>query len=247
MVSIITPCYNAESFIKDTIISVLNQTYQDWEMLIVDDCSTDNSADIIKEFQKIEKRIRYFRTPAPSGSPAAPRNIGVANAKGDYIAFLDSDDLWLPDKLEKQVKFMDTNNHVVSYSFYEKMDWQGNRAGRIVRGFSKTTYHTLLKFTSMAFLTMMFRREVIGSTRFKNVPQEDYNFYMDVLKKGYTAYNLGEVTAVYRESNNSRSANKMDMFKGHWYVLRQLQGVNTPAALFYMLTYAFHGLSKYLK
>lgn len=148
-ISIITPCFNGAQTISETIESVLNQRYQDWEMIIVDDASTDASAAIIRSYTAKDARIRYLRTDAPSGSPALPRNIGIDNARGRFIAFLDADDVWLPEKLEKQVAFMTARNCPLSYSYYEKMDWQGNRNERIVRTRDLTTYGSILKSNSI--------------------------------------------------------------------------------------------------
>ena len=106
LVSIITPCYNAEKYLSQTVESVLSQTWQDWELLIIDDCSSDNSMNIIRDYSRRDARVRYFKTEEPSGSPTLPRNIGIENARGRYIAFLDSDDLWLPTKLEEQVNYL---------------------------------------------------------------------------------------------------------------------------------------------
>lgn len=110
LVSIVTPCYNAERYIADTIASVQAQTYTKWEMMVVDDCSTDNSAEVIKRLAREDSRIKYFKTDKPSGSPTKPRNIALDKARGEYIAFLDADDLWLPQKLEEQLAFM-TSQH----------------------------------------------------------------------------------------------------------------------------------------
>lgn len=115
MISIITPCYNAGKFLPETIDSVLNQTFRDWELLIIDDCSSDNSRQIVEEYALKDSRIRYFRTDTPSGSPSYPRNIGIENSNGEYIAFLDADDIWLPDKLDDQIKFMYSNNYEFVY------------------------------------------------------------------------------------------------------------------------------------
>lgn len=247
MVSIITPCYNAVRYLSQTIESVIYQTFLDWEMLIVDDCSSDNSRKIIESYASKDARIKYFRTDRPSGSPSLPRNIGIENAKGKHIAFLDADDLWLPDKLERQVKFMERNKYDLTYSFYEKMDWQGNRNKRIIETRDVTTYNKLLKSNSIPCLTSMIRKDVIGKTRFKQIPQEDFCFWLDILKKGVTAYNMKEVTALYREAKNSRSANKLDMFKGYWNVIRNHQNISFIPACFDMITYTALGLAKYLK
>lgn len=247
LVSVITPCFNASSTISQTIDSVLKQTYGNWEMLIIDDCSTDESADIIKKYCKEDARIKYFKTENSTGSPSIPRNIGIDNAKGQYIAFLDADDLWLPEKLEKQVKFMESNEYNLSYSFYEKMDWQGNRENRIIKTRDVTTYNKLLKSNSIPCLTAMIRKDVIGETRFKQIPQEDFCFWLDILKKGVTAYNMKEDIALYREANNSRSANKFDMFKGYWNVIRNHHNISFIPACMSMITYTALGLAKYLK
>lgn len=246
-VSIVTPCYNAESYLSQTIESVINQTISEWEMLIVDDCSNDDSRKIVEFYSAVDSRIKYYRTKAPSGSPSLPRNIGIENATGEFLAFLDADDLWLPDKLEKQIKFMEVNNYDLSYSFYEKMDWQGNRNNRIIKTRYKTTYNKLLQSNSIPCLTSMIRKNVIGDTRFKQIPQEDFCFWLDILKKGIVAYNIKEITALYREAQNSRSANKLDMFKGYWNVIRNHQHISLIPACFDMISYTILGLAKYLK
>lgn len=247
MISIITPCHDAESYLSHTIGSVLHQSFQNWELLIVDDCSTDNSAKIIKEYAEKDSRIRYFRTDKPSGSPSLPRNIGIENAKGKYIAFLDSDDVWLPDKLEKQIKFIEANNYDLVYSFYEKMNWEGERDNRVIQTRKISTYKSLLKSNSIPCLTSLVSRRAIGDTRFKQIPQEDFCFWLDILKKGYTAHNICEVTALYREAKNSRSANKLDMFKGYWNVIRNHQHIGLMPACLCMVTYTILGFAKYLK
>ena len=175
-VSVITPCYNAGVTIINTIESVIAQTYTDWEMLIVDDSSSDNSADVIKEYASKDSRIKYLRTEKPSGSPALPRNIGIENAVGKYIAFFDADDVWLPDKLQWQVDFLEKNGYDLVYSFYEKMNWDGVRNNRVVRTRKKSIYKSLLKSNSIPCLTSIVKREAIGETRFKQISQEDFCF-----------------------------------------------------------------------
>lgn len=247
LVSVITPCYNASSTISHTIDSVLKQTYDNWEMLIIDDCSTDESADIIKKYCKEDARIKYFRTENSTGSPSIPRNIGIDNAKGQYVAFLDADDLWLPEKLDMQIKFITVNNYDIVYSFYEKVDYKGERNGRIIRTRKKTTYDNILNTNSIPCLTSMLRRDIIGETQFRQIPQEDFCFWLDILKKGYQAHNQCDVTALYRETASSRSANKLDMFKGYWNVIHNHHDIPFLSSCFHMLVYAFNGLAKYLK
>ena len=247
LVSIITPCYNAAEFISQTIDSVLNQSFSNFEMLIIDDSSTDNSSSIIHKYSLKDSRIKYLKTQNPSGSPSLPRNIGIENAKGKYIAFLDADDIWLADKLQKEVEFLEQNKYDLVYSYYEKIDFNGTRNNRIIKTREQTTYQDLLKSNSIPCLTSIIRREAIGKTRFKQIPQEDFCFWLDILKKGYTAHNLCEVTALYREAKTSRSANKLDMFKGYWNVIRNHQHIGFIPSCYYMITYTILGFAKYLK
>lgn len=246
-VSIITPCFNAATTIGKTIDSVLTQTFRNWEMLIIDDCSTDNSAKIIREYTEEDTRIRYYKTEISSGSPSLPRNIGLESAKGKYIAFLDADDVWLPDKLEKELEFVEKNGCHIVYSYYEKMNFEGKRDNRLVTTREESTYLSLLKSNSIPCLTSVVTKEAIGSTRFKQIPQEDFCFWLDILKKGYKAHNICQVTALYREAKTSRSANKLDMFKGYWNVIRNHQHIALVLAWYYMVTYTIHGVIKYLK
>lgn len=247
LVSIITPTYNGEVFIKDTIESIISQTYCNWELIIVDDCSTDNTPDIVKGYTKKDPRIKYFRTPKPSGSPSVPRNIGIEKAEGSYIAFLDSDDIWLPDKLETELAFAQSNGYHIVYSYYEKIDEHGHRNNRVIKTRKDTRYGNLLKTNSIPCLTSLISREAVGSTRFKEISQEDFCFWLDILKKGFVAYNLCQVTALYRQAKNSRSANKFDMFKGYWNVIRKQQNISLFPAFYYMVMYTIYGVSKYLK
>lgn len=247
LVSIITPCYNADSYIAYTIESVLNQTYTNWEMLIIDDCSSDHSYDIIKSYLNRDNRIRYIKTTMPSGSPSTPRNIGIDNAIGELIAFLDADDIWLPKKLEWQIKFMTEQNCKFVYSNYEKMDWNGNRNNRAIYAQSKSTYNSLFKTNSIPCLTVILHKDLIGETRFKDIPQEDYCMWLDILKKNYIAYNIHQVTALYREARKSRSTNKISMFRGYWNVIRNHQHISFISSCIYMISYTIYGIIKYLK
>ena len=246
LVSIIVPTYNACEYIQQTISSVLFQTYHNWELLIIDDCSSDNTISIVKEFAESDPRIRYFSTNQNTGSPSQPRNIGIEQAKGDYIAFLDSDDIWLPNKLEEQLAFMQEYGYDFVYSNYEKMSWDGKREQRIVKVKGSASYKDILKTNEIPCLTVLLRRELLNDVRFKSVPDEDCVCWLDILKKGYRAYNTGKVHAVYREAKQSRSSNKFKMFKERWYILREIEKVGFVPAVYYLTIYAFRGLAKYL-
>lgn len=247
LVSIITACYNSSFSISKTIESVLSQTYSNWEMLIVDDCSTDNSLLIIQSYCKKDSRIRYLKTDKPSGSPALPRNIGIEHAIGEYIAFLDSDDIWLPNKLQEQYDFLEQNNYSFIYSNYEKISWDGKRAGRIIKLRNSSSYWDILESCSIPCLTVLLKRELVGHIRFKPMPKEDYGFWLEILRKGCIAYNTDKVHALYRESSNSRSSNKLAMFKNQWKILRNIEKVKKIPALYFMTLYTFRGFVKYLR
>lgn len=247
LVSVVTPCYNAEATIANTIESVLTQSYPNWEMLIIDDASSDRSAEIIHSFVLKDSRIRYFRTDRPSGSPSLPRNIGIDNSKGKYIAFLDADDIWIYNKLEKQIQFIENNNYSFVYSDYEKMNYLGIRNNRMIKMPPYSTFWDVIETCTIPCLTVLMTRDIIGNTRFKQIPKEDFAFWLDILKKGVNAYNVGEVLAIYREQQQSRSSNKLKMIRNQWTVLRKIEGVKPVVASYFMLQYLFHGFFKFIK
>ena len=248
IVSIITPCYNSKSTIQETIQSVLAQTYPHWEMLIIDDCSTDGSDVIIQQYCKQDARIKYFKTEKPSGSPALPRNIGLDHARGDYICFLDSDDCWFPEKLEEQMKFITQHGYDFVYSNYEKMSFEGERNNRIIRTKHFSNYRDNLKTCEIPCLMALLKREIIGGTRFiTNESKEDYIFWLAILKKGITAYNTNLVHGLYRESYKSRSSNKINMAKAQWHILRHIEKINLISSACFLTTYLWYGVKKFIK
>lgn len=247
MISIITPCYNAGKFLPETINSVLNQSFKDWELLIIDDCSSDNSRQIVEEYALKDSRIRYFRTDTPSGSPSYPRNIGIENSNGEYIAFLDADDIWLPDKLDDQIKFMYSNNYEFVYSNYEKIDENGKRSNRFIIMPPRSTFWDVVETCTIPCLTAIMAKEIIGDTRFLNIPKEDFAFWLEILKKNVTAYNTQKIHALYREHRKSRSANKWSMIRNQWFVLRKVEGIKPFLASYFMMKYLVHGIIKFAK
>ncbi|CAK7047006.1 MAG: Putative teichuronic acid biosynthesis glycosyltransferase TuaG [Parabacteroides distasonis] len=246
-VSILTPCHNASATIRQTIESVLAQTYPHWELLAVDDCSTDDTAGIIKSYADKDSRIRYLKTEKPSGGPSTPRNIGLEHATGQYIALLDSDDMWLSRKLEEQLAFMKRNGCGLVYSNYEKMAWDGTRQNRVVKVRDVSSYWDTLESSEIPCLTVLFKRELAEGIRFKPVTKEDFVFWIEILRRGHKAHNTGHVHALYREVPHSRSANKFAMFRDQWHVLRRVEGVKKVPALYFMAVYVIKGLRKHLK
>jgi len=247
LISIITPCYNAANTIRDTIESVLAQTYNNWEMLIIDDCSTDNSSSIIQSYSIQDSRIKYFKTKEPSGSPSAPRNIGIDNAAGDYIAFLDADDIWFPNKLEDQLTYLISHKCKFVYSNYEKINSAGERNNRIILMRKTTNFWDILESCTIPCLTVLLCRECVNGLRFPDTPKEDYVFWISILRRGIIAYNTGQIHALYREQKNSRSSNKIRMIIYQWIILRQIEGVKVIPALYFMLTYIIQAIYKYIK
>lgn len=241
-VSIITPAYNAERFIRETIDSVLKQTYSDWEMLIVDDCSTDQTVSIVKEYEQLDDRIRLIQLEKNSGSAVA-RNTAMDNATGKYLAFLDSDDVWLPEKLEKQLQFMQDKDVAFSYTKYVRMLENGTRTRSISKAPATVTYDQLMKRCVIGCLTVMLDREKIGELRMVNIrTRQDYAFWLTILRKGYLAYGLPEVLAEYRLVKDSISSNKIEAAKRNWYVFRQIEKQSLLKSLWYFSNYAVRSI-----
>lgn len=246
-VSIITPCYNAALYLAQAINSVLAQTYREWELLIVDDCSTDGSYELIQKFASWDTRIKYFRTDFPSGSPTLPRNIGVKHAKGRFIAFLDSDDIWLPDKLKQQIPLFEQNNVAIVYANYEKITDDGIRSGRLIKAPIKTDYKNMLYENVIGCLTAVYDVKKVGKIYFPNVRHEDFIVWLDILKKGFIAVNTNTVLALYREQKNSLSANKFKAFSWTWNIYRNVEHLNVIKSCYCFCHYAIRAGLKYLK
>ena len=245
MVSIVTPCYNASFFINESLQSVIAQTYQDWELLVIDDCSTDNSVSIIKQYVEQDSRIRYFKTDKPSGSPTLPRNIGIENARGRYIAFLDSDDAWLPDKLERQMAMFDKyEDMVICFSNYEKMAENGERNGRIIKAPEMVNYRQLLKGNVIGNLTGVYDTQKVGKVYCQNIHHEDYVLWLSILKQGYIARNTSTVEALYRVRKRSVSADKRSVISWQWHIYRDIEKLNVVQSLYYFLHYAYKAFWK---
>lgn len=243
LVSIITPLYNSEKYIAETIESVLAQTYSNWEMIIVDDCSKDNSTKIVEEYQKKDRRIKLYRNEINKGV-SYTRNRAIDLSQGKYIAFLDSDDLWKKEKLEKQIKFMEEKNVVLSYTAYEKINEDGSKRGE-VRVPDKLDYEELLKNCLIGFLTAIYRKEELKDFKFINSKAEDYIFWLSILKKIEYAYGINEILASYRVLNNSRSSNKIDIVKFHWKIYRKIEKLSLLRSIYYYFIYIKRGLKRY--
>ena len=248
LISIITPCCNAARHLVQTIESVRAQSWQEWEMLIVDDCSSDGSPDIIREYSAKDSRIKYIKTNQRSGSPAVPRNLGIENAHGRYIAFLDSDDMWLPNKLEVQMRvFFKNEDAAVVFSFYEKVQENGIRSGRVVTSPSRITYNDLLYGNVIGCLTGVYDTEKVGKVYMRQIGHEDYPMWLEILKRGFVGVNTCDVQALYRVRKGSVSADKLKAARWQWNIYRNVEHLGLFKAIRCFIAYAFKGLIKSMK
>lgn len=242
------PSHNDERYIHTAIQSVLAQTYKDWELIVVDDSSNDHTLEIIDGYCRKDPRIRTYATERPSGSPTLPRNIGIKNAKGRYIAFLDSDDKWLPTKLEHQVHlFQEVDDAVIVFSNYKKMDDAGQPHKRNVMAPMSTDYRRLLKGNVMGCLTIMYDTAKVGKSEFPHCGHEDYSLWLTILKSGGKAYNTNSIEAFYRIKSSSVSSNKFRAMGWQWYIYTKIEKLGYPMSVYYFVNYAVRAVIKRLK
>lgn len=247
LVSIITPCYNSSSFISQTINSVLSQTYTNWEMLIIDDCSTDNSAEIIKKYSEKDPRIKYLKTDIASGSPTKPRNMGILNAKGRFIAFLDSDDIWLSNKLELQLPLFIESNVAIVYSYYEKMSEDGKCSGRVIKSRKFHTYRSLLCGNEIGCLTAIIDVNKASKCYFQNIGHEDYALWLSILRTNFIAKGVQCVLGYYRVRKSSVSSNKIKAISWVWHIYYKIEKLPIMESLFYLCSDLIKSFLKSLK
>lgn len=246
VVSIIMPSYNCGRFVAETIRSVQAQTYSNWEILFVDDCSTDDTETIVKAFN--DQRIHFFKNTKNSGA-AVSRNKALREAKGRWIAFLDSDDLWEPLKLEKQIQFMEENNYKFSYTCYAEMDAEGNDMGVIVMGPKKVTKAGMFAFCWPGCLTVMYDANAVGLIQIEDIKKNnDYALWLKICKKA-DCYLLPEVLAKYRRgrSGSVSSHSITTMIKWHYKLFREAEKMNAIASLWHTGVNLICGFYKKLK
>ena len=243
-VSIITPTYNSERFIAETILSVQAQTYQNWEMIIVDDCSTDRTAEIVASFQEKDSRIKYFYNSTNKGS-ALSRNLALQKAKGKWIAFLDSDDLWLPDKLEKQIEFMTKNNYHFSYTNYCEIDENSKETGILITGPKVITDKLMKAYCWPGCLTIMYDAEKVGIIQTVDIKiNEEYALWIKIAKK-LNCYLLDENLAKYRRHNKSlTSQSYFKLIKWHYLMFRKSENRNAVSSFILTLVNLIFGTYK---
>ena len=249
LVSIIMPSYNTGQFICQSIESVQNQTYQNWELIIVDDCSSDNTDTLIKPFLK-DSRIKYFKNKKNSGA-AVSRNKALREANGKWIAFLDSDDLWMPRKLEKQIRFMKNNSYHFSYTRYAEIDTTGKRNGITVSGPKRITKSGFFNYCWPGCLTVMYDKDIVGLIQITDIKKNnDYAMWLKVCRKA-NCYLLDEELALYRRGRaGSVSTHNIKTLIGwHYKLFRKAERMKPIVALFYTgrnMLFGFYKKKRYV-
>lgn len=245
LVSIIMPAYNSEKYIGEAIDSILIQTYKNWELIIVDDCSEDNTVEIINEYASYDLRIKCISLKTHKGVACA-RNIAISNSSGRYIAFLDSDDLWLEEKLEKQITFMRTNGYIFTYHSYGIFS-DNVKANKVNIVPDIMNYDKLLKGNNTgSCLAVCIDRYFIRDIFMPDYKHEDYICWLNILKNyKINAYGLTEVYGMYRLKTKSVSSNKFYSILWTWKVYRESQNLPFLKSCICMMYYIFYGLKKY--
>ena len=242
-VSIIIPVYNAEKFIGKTIESVLNQTYKNWEMLIFNDKSKDDSLKIIKKYSEKDERIKVIDSKENVGVVAA-RNKLIEIATGEFIAFLDADDYWREQKLEKQIKYMKEQNALISCTEYIRVTEDEKEINDIIIK-EIITYEDMLKNNYLGCLTVVYNANKLGKRYFKEREKnEDYVLWLEIVKETKIIFGLKENLAFYRVLNNSRSSNKIKVAKDRWEVYRKVERLSLFKSIYYFLQYVIRALKK---
>jgi teichuronic acid biosynthesis glycosyltransferase TuaG len=246
LVSVITPVYKVEKHIFECIQSVLDQTFDNIEIVLVDDCSPDHSVDIIKKMMRAHPNIRYEKLEKNSGAAVA-RNRALEIANGRYVAFLDSDDKWLPDKIEKQIRLIKSIDTPLVFGAINMIDEEGNevKTSRYIP--SKISYRGLLRNTAIATSTVLIDREKAGDFRMPLIRSgQDYATWLSILRGGETAYSITDQVSCYRKTEGSLSSKKTENWKKVWNIQVNQEGISNVAAYFNCFCYAVHAVFKYL-
>lgn len=236
-ISVVVPVYNAGKYIEQTIKMVQKQTYTNWELLLVDDCSTDDSVEKITPF--LSEKI-YLIKMKQNGGAAEARNAGIQNMKGRYLAFLDADDVWKEEKLERELLFMQEKDCAFCFTSYEFGDEQARPTGKIVKvpetlTFRKALPRTIIFTTTVLFDTEKIKKELLFMPK---VASEDTATWWRILKEGYTAYGLNENLAIYRRPSKSLSSNKFVAIKRIWFLYRNIAELSVAESAYYFVIWA---------
>jgi teichuronic acid biosynthesis glycosyltransferase TuaG len=245
LVSVIMPAYNAAKYIGESIKSVIEQTYTHWELLVVDDCSTDDTYAVIRSHADTDSRIKVFQTPVNSRT-AVCRNLAMKYAQGRYLAFLDSDDLWLPHKLERQLQFMHDNNYAFTFTDYTIIQADGTQTGKRIKVPQSIGYYQYLRNTIIGCLTVMIDVKQTGKFEEPRLySAQDMAGWLQIMKRGFRAYGLNEALSLYRLHRHTNTHHKFRAAMRIWRVY-SLEELNVFYAFYCWLGYAFHAIKKRL-
>lgn len=246
LVSIIMPSYNTAQYIKDSIESVRSQSYTNWELIIVDDCSTDNTDEVVAGI--IDNRIRYLKNETNSGA-AVSRNRALREAKGRWIAFLDSDDIWDSEKLNKQINFMEKNDYHFSYTIYEEIDSNSNKLNILVSGPKKITKTGMYNYCWPGCLTVMYDQEYVGNIQVQNIKKNnDYAMWLKICTKA-DCYLLDENLAKYRRGRQGSisTQSNVELIKWHYRLFREAEKESVVVSIVNVGRNLFWGIYKKMK
>lgn len=249
LISIITPVYNADLYIEKTVSSVVSQTYENWELLLVDDGSTDGSRETVERLEKEDTtgRIKVL-CPPEHGMAARARNFGLSNAKGRYIAFLDADDLWEKDKLEKELAFMKDREAGFVFTGYEFADAKGVGTGKVVKVPETLNYRQALKNTTIFTSTVLLDTQKVNKEliRMPEMKSEDTATWYQILRNGHVAYGLNENLVKYRRVANSLSSNKLEALRRIWNLYRKAEKLSVIYSAYNFVFWAFRAVRRRL-
>jgi teichuronic acid biosynthesis glycosyltransferase TuaG len=242
-ISIIMPAYNSSRTIVESIDSVLAQTFNSWELLITDDCSTDSTMEIVERKIQGDPRIKLFRLEQNSGAGAA-RNHSIKEAKGNYIAFLDADDLWVPTKLQIQLDYMQSHSYDFTFSAYQTISAEGE-LGKVYNPPAVATRERLLYSNVIGCLTAMYNAKTLGKRYMSTIrKRQDFHLWLEILQVCKEAYCIPEVLAYYRIGNSSLSSNKFKVLSYQWELYRSVLGLGVLRSTWYFIWYILFGIIK---
>ena len=239
LVSVIMPAYNCEKYIAEAIKSVLNQTYQNWELIIVDDCSNDGTEEVVKSFN--DSRIMFFKNEVNSGADVA-RNRAISAANGRWLAFLDSDDIWKPEKLEKQLEFMCSTGAEFSFTAYEQIDEYGTSTDMVCVPPETVDYKKMIRLADpIGNLTAIYDTKRVGKITVPHIKKRnDFALWLQVLKKIDIGYGMSEILASYRVRSDSLSGNKLKLIKYHWELYRKIERHSISRSIYEVMCWVWH-------
>jgi teichuronic acid biosynthesis glycosyltransferase TuaG len=246
LVSIITPAYRAAKYVGKAITSVQEQSYPHWEMIVTDDCSPDETREVVARYAQRDRRVRLMAQISNQG-PAMARNASLGQAQGRFIAFLDSDDWWLPAKLERQLDSMRRSGAALSYTQFRRVDQDGGKEGRLIKVPDRLTYRMLLGNTAIATSTAMVDRKQTGDFQMTKTYYDDFALWLKLLREGHAAKALHEDLMRYRLLQGSVSRSKINSAAKVWSTYREIEGLGIASSSIHFSRYACNALLKYAR